>query len=136
MVVGRTHQKAKQVADQAGRRACSLGFNYAPFAVLDTHLRVASREKFPVPVWTRMLWLGLKPSFFFFFLILFIFRGMAREGERERNNNVQEIYRLVASHVPPTGDLACNPGMCPDGIFSNLSVFRMMFNPLSHTSQG
>ena len=21
---------------------------------------------------------------------------------------------MVASHVPPTGDLACNPGMCPD----------------------
>ena len=21
---------------------------------------------------------------------------------------------MVASHVPPTGELACNPGMCPD----------------------
>ena len=21
---------------------------------------------------------------------------------------------VVASHVPPTGDLACNPDMCPD----------------------
>ena len=21
---------------------------------------------------------------------------------------------MVASHMPPTGDLACNPGMCPD----------------------
>ena len=21
---------------------------------------------------------------------------------------------MVASQVPPTGDLACNPGMCPD----------------------
>ena len=21
---------------------------------------------------------------------------------------------MVASHVPPTGDLACNPGICPD----------------------
>ena len=21
---------------------------------------------------------------------------------------------MVASHVPPTGDLACNPGMCPN----------------------
>ena len=30
------------------------------------------------------------------------------EKERERNINV------VASHEPPTGDLACGPGMCSD----------------------
>ena len=24
------------------------------------------------------------------------------------------LHRLVASNAPPTGDLACNPGMCPD----------------------
>ena len=36
-----------------------------------------------------------------------------REG-RERNINMQEIHRLVASHMPSTGDLARNPGMCPD----------------------
>ena len=27
---------------------------------------------------------------------------------------VQEIHQVVASHTPPAGDLACNPGMCPD----------------------
>ena len=31
------------------------------------------------------------------------------EGEREG-----EKHQLVASHTPPTGDLAHNPGMCPD----------------------
>ena len=51
--------------------------------------------------------------FFFFFLrcYLFIFRQReGREKERERNINVW----LVAPHTPPTGDLAHNPGMCPD----------------------
>ena len=44
--------------------------------------------------------------------ILFIFRetkgGMKRGREGEKHQCV------VASHVPPTGGLACNPGMCPD----------------------
>ena len=47
-------------------------------------------------------------------MTLFIFREKGREGERERNINVQEELRLVASCTPPTGDLARNPGMCPD----------------------
>ena len=44
---------------------------------------------------------------------------------------------MVASHVPPTGDLACNPGMCPDRE-SNQQPFDLQpsLNPLSHTSQG
>ena len=33
-----------------------------------------------------------------------------REKEREGNTGVW----LVASYTPPSGDLACNPGMCPD----------------------
>ena len=32
------------------------------------------------------------------------------EGEREG----EEHHCVVASCAPPTGDLACNPGMCPD----------------------
>ena len=43
---------------------------------------------------------------------LFIFRERGREGEREGTKHVQD--RLVASHTPPTGDLAHTPGMCPD----------------------
>ena len=45
---------------------------------------------------------------------LFIFRERGREGGRERNINVREIHRSVAYHVPPPGDLAHNPGTCPD----------------------
>ena len=40
---------------------------------------------------------------------MYLFLEWGREGERERNINV-----LVASSVPPTRDLACNPGMYPD----------------------
>ena len=32
------------------------------------------------------------------------------EGEREGEKH----QCVVASRAPPTGDLACNPGMCPD----------------------
>ena len=45
---------------------------------------------------------------FCFKFYLFLEKG--REGEREG-----EKHRcVIASHVAPTGDLACNPGMCPD----------------------
>ena len=49
----------------------------------------------------------------FLFKILFIFR---ERGGRERNSDVREKHHLVASHapLPPTRDLARNPGMCPD----------------------
>ena len=48
--------------------------------------------------------------FFVFFKILFIFREKGREGEREG----EQHHCVVASHMPPAGDPACNPGMCPD----------------------
>ena len=41
-----------------------------------------------------------------YFISLFLERG---KGERERNINVW----LPLTH-PPTGDLACNPGVCPN----------------------
>ena len=44
------------------------------------------------------------------FKIIFIFRWWGREGEREGEKH----QRMVASRAPPTGDLAHNPGMCPD----------------------
>ena len=40
----------------------------------------------------------------------FIFRERGREGEREG----EKLHQSVASHALPTGDLAGNPGMCPD----------------------
>ena len=42
------------------------------------------------------------------FIYLFIERGEGREREGKKQQCV------VASHTPPTGDLAHNPGMCPD----------------------
>ena len=35
---------------------------------------------------------------------------MAREGKREGKKH----QCVVASRMPPAGDLVCNPGMCPD----------------------
>ena len=53
--------------------------------------------------------------FFIFqiFYLLFSEKGEGRKKERERNIDVQEKYQLVASHTPPVGNLAHNPGMCP-----------------------
>ena len=52
-------------------------------------------------------------AFAFLFLkrfYVFIFRERGREGEREGENH----QCVVASCAPPTGDLARNPGLCPD----------------------
>ena len=52
---------------------------------------------------------NLCPFFFKkYFIYLFLERG--REGEKEGEKH----QRVVASYSLPTGDLACNPGMCPD----------------------
>ena len=47
----------------------------------------------------------------FFKVYLFIFRVRGREGDREGEKH----QCVVSSSVPPTRDLARNPGMCPDG---------------------
>ena len=67
------------------------------------------------------------------FIYLFTFRERGREGEREG----EQHQRVVASHVPSTGDLAHNPGMCPDWEL-NQQPFgsQPTLNPLSYTSQG
>ena len=52
-------------------------------------------------------------DFFCYFLkklYLFIFRERERDGERERGKH----QCVVSSHTPSTGDLAHNPGICPD----------------------
>ena len=70
--------------------------------------------------------------FFFKILFIYFYRGEGREKERERNLNVWSS--LVR---PPTGDLARNPGMCPDWEL-NWSPFasQLALSPLSQTSQG
>ena len=43
-----------------------------------------------------------------FYLFIYLERGEGREKEGEKHQCV------VASHVPPSGGLVCNPGKCPD----------------------
>ena len=45
-----------------------------------------------------------------FLFKIYLFRERGREGEREGKKH----QCVVASRTPPTGDLAHNPGMCPD----------------------
>ena len=52
--------------------------------------------------------LGFFCLFLRFYLFIFRQRGREREGEGEKHQCA------VASQVPPTEDLACNPGMCLD----------------------
>ena len=54
-----------------------------------------------------MGYLGL---YFILFKILFIFRERGREGEKEGEKHPC----VVAPHLLPSGDLAHNPGLCPD----------------------
>ena len=63
---------------------------------------------------------------------LFIFRERGRVGEREEEKH----QCVVSSHAPPTGDLACNPGMCPDWESTGNPGSQPALSPLSHTSQG
>ena len=80
----------------------------------------------PVTLW--------KFSFFVFFKnILFICRQRAREGARERDKH----QCVVVSSMPslPTGDLARNPGTCPDWKL-NWRPFGLSLVWLSYTSQG
>ena len=50
---------------------------------------------------------------YFFKDFIYLDRGERSERERERHISVREKHWSVASHVPPTEDLAHNPGMCP-----------------------
>ena len=72
------------------------------------------------------------PNFLKDFIYVILERGEGREKEGEKHQ------RVVASRAPPTGDLAHNPGMCPDWESNPLRFgsHRLALNPLSHTSQG
>ena len=65
-------------------------------------------------------------------LYLFIFIERRRKGESEGEKH----QCVVASHTPPTGDLAHNPGMCPDGELNwRPFLSQPELNPLSYSSQ-
>ena len=56
----------------------------------------------------RCYYIIFKTIFFWFYL--FIFREKGKEGEREGEKH----QCVIASQTPSTGNLAHNPGMCPD----------------------
>ena len=69
-------------------------------------------------------------SWFLCFLRFYLFLEGKGEKEGEKHQCV------VASCMPPTRDLAHNPGMCPDWeSTSDPLVWRLALNPLSHTIQ-
>ena len=47
-----------------------------------------------------------------YFLKDFTYLFLERRKEEEKEGEKHQC--VVASHVPPTGDLAHSPGMCPD----------------------
>ena len=78
----------------------------------------------PAPKVSLLIFLFLKN-------ILFIFKERGREGESKG-----EEHQLVASHMPPTLDLAPTQAcVLIRNQTGNLSVCRLALNPLSHTSQ-
>ena len=81
-----------------------------------------------IPLYVIFILLYLSCSFFLRFLFIFGERG--REGE--------EHQCVVDSHVAPTGDLAHNPGMCPDWESNQqpLGLLQPALSPLSYTRQG
>ena len=72
------------------------------------------------------------------YLIIFNFVYLFLEGGRGRGRETSMCERyMVASHTPPTGDLAHNPACTLTGNRTSDSlVCRLVLNPLSHSSQG
>ena len=52
------------------------------------------------------------------FIYLFLERGERREKEKERNISV-----WLRLKMPPTGDQACNTGMCPEWEFDPVTLW-------------
>ena len=50
----------------------------------------------------------------FIYLFIYLFIKINFFLERGDGREREKYQCVVASCVPPTGDLACNPGMCPD----------------------
>ena len=75
----------------------------------------------------------------FFKKVLFIFRERVREGERQRETRMRESHQLAASHMPPTGKLACKPdwelNLQPFGLWEDTQPTDTL-TYLSHISQG
>ena len=86
-------------------------------------LMTSKQEKMNSALKTFSLYKDLEPFKVFYIYFLkkpFLKRDFIyyfqREGKGRGMGNINswKIHWLVASHMPLTGDLACNPGMCPD----------------------
>ena len=68
-------------------------------------------------------------DFLKYFIYLFLEGGEGERGEK--------YQCVVASRTPPTGDLAHNPGICPDWELNRRPFSSQpVLNPLNYTSQG
>ena len=56
----------------------------------------------------------LPPKAVFFLKILFIYFQREGKGERTGRREISMCGCLSSRPPPATGDLDCNPGMCPD----------------------
>ena len=78
---------------------------------------------------------GLYGDFLRFYFYLFLERGEGREKEREKNIDVSEKHKSVTSCTPPTNMPTTQACALTGNRTGDLSVCRIMPNPLSHTSQ-
>ena len=68
--------------------------------------------------------------------LILLFKGFYLFILRQRESVGEKHQCVVSSHVPPTGDLARNPGMCPEWESpGDPLVDRLAFNPLTHTAR-
>ena len=81
-----------------------------------------------------LIYIFIFTYFFKDFIYLFLERGEGRGTERERNIDMREKYRPVASHMCP------RPGTEPEtqacAMTGNLPGSLLLCNQMSHTSQG
>ena len=66
-------------------------------------------------IWYKYIFIKLTNTYKvvgFFFLRFYLF--ILREGKEKREGEGEKPQCVLASYTPPTGDLARNPGMCPD----------------------
>ena len=75
--------------------------------------RITDLKSFEDKISSKTIFCVFDTSFISIYLFIFE-RGKWKEKERERNIDVRGKHWSVASGLPPTGDLACNLGMCPD----------------------
>ena len=88
------------------------------------------------PHWFFFSFLFLIFSLFFntFLERFYLFIYTEGKGRRKRGKKHQCV---AASHAPPTGDLASDPGICSDWQWNQQpSGSQVVLNPLSHTHHG